>query len=80
MRFELDDARRTQLIEALRGFYLSELDEEISAFRAEQVLDFLLRLVGPQLYNQAVQDARAYVQRKLDDLDGEVYFPVERSS
>ena len=80
MRFELDDARRAQLTEALRGFYLSELDEEISAFRAEQVLDFLLRLVGPQLYNQAVQDARAYMQRKLDDLDGEVYFPVERSS
>lgn len=75
MRSELDEARRTELIEALQGFYLTELDEEISAFRAEQVVTFLLRLAGPQLYNQAVQDARAFMQQKLDDLEGEVYFP-----
>lgn len=75
MRVELEEARRSQLVEALRGFFLTELDEEISPFRAEQVLDFLLGLLGPQLYNQAVQDARAFMQQKLDDLDGEVYFP-----
>ena len=28
-------------------------------------------------YNQAVQDARAFLQTKLDDLDGELYEPEE---
>jgi len=27
------------------------------------------------LYNQAVQDARKFMQERLDDLDGEVYRP-----
>jgi uncharacterized protein (DUF2164 family) len=37
------------------------------------VLDFFLERLGPQVYNQGVQDARGFVLRKLDDLDGEVY-------
>ena len=40
---------------------------------AEQVLDLMLTTLGPGIYNQAVQDVRAHMQSKLDDLDGEVY-------
>ena len=47
----------------------------MSSFRAAQLLDFCLEAVGPHVYNQAVQDARAYMQRKLDELDGEVAAP-----
>ena len=78
MPIDLDDDRRKQLVASLQGFYLTELDEELSPFRAERILEFVLELAGPQVYNQAVQDARLYMQRKLDDLDGEVYRP-ERS-
>jgi uncharacterized protein (DUF2164 family) len=50
-------------------------DEPLSRFRAEQILGFMLTALGPPMYNQAVQDARAFMQRKLDELDGEVYAP-----
>lgn len=70
---KLDDARRAQMITDLQGFHRTEFDEELSAFRAEQLLDFFLATLGPQVYNQGVVDAQAYMQRKLDDLDGEVY-------
>jgi uncharacterized protein (DUF2164 family) len=40
-----------------------------------QVLDFFLEALGPRGYNQAVQDARGFMMRKLDDLDGEVHEP-----
>ncbi len=73
MSLKLDDDRRGRMIESLRGIYLQEFEEELSAFRAELLLDFFLDTIGPQIYNQAVQDARAYMQRKLDDLDGEVF-------
>ena len=33
----------------------------------------MLETLGPGIYNQAVQDVRANLQSKLDDLDGEVY-------
>lgn len=54
---------------------MATLDEPLGTFRAAQLLDFFLETLGPHVYNQAVQDARAYVQRKLDELDGEVAAP-----
>jgi len=69
----IDDERRALLKARLQGYFLEEFDEEISGFRAEQILDFFLAALGPQVYNQAVQDARGFMQRKLEDLDGEVY-------
>jgi uncharacterized protein (DUF2164 family) len=75
MSINLSDERREQLLLALEGFYLDDFDEELSRFRAEQILDFAIRALGPPIYNQAVQDARAFMQRKLDELDGEVFDP-----
>ena len=75
MAIELDARRRELLLQNVQGFFLEEFDEEVSSFRAEQLLDFFLERLGPQVYNQGVQDARVFLQRKLDDLDGEVYEP-----
>ncbi len=72
---EMDEARKDQLIGQLQAFFLEQFDEELSRFRAEQVLDFALTALGPPIYNQAVQDARVFMQRRLEDLDGEVYEP-----
>jgi uncharacterized protein (DUF2164 family) len=75
MALILDDQRRAALASRLRGFHLEEFDEELSVFRAEQLLDFFLAALGPQVYNQAVQDARRFMQERLEDMDGEVYHP-----
>jgi uncharacterized protein (DUF2164 family) len=75
MTISLAEGRREALLSRLRGFFREEFDEDLSAFRAEQVLDFFLEALGPQVYNQAVQDARGFILRKLDDLDGEVHTP-----
>lgn len=73
MAIDLAEGRREPLVRSVQGFYLQEFDEEISAYRAEQLVDFFLQALGPQVYNQAVTDARGFMQRKLDELDGEVY-------
>jgi uncharacterized protein (DUF2164 family) len=75
MSIPLDDRRRERLIARFQAFVREEFDEDVSAFRAEQTLDFFLAALGPQIYNQAVQDARKFMQERLDDLDGEVYQP-----
>ena len=75
MAIELDAQRRQRLVEGIQGMFLEEFDEDVSPFRAEQLLDFFLERLGPQVYNQGVQDARVFLQRKLDDLDGEVHEP-----
>ena len=75
MAVKLDETRREVLVSRLQGFYQQEFDEHLSAFRAEQVLDFFLDALGPHVYNQAVQDARGFMLRALEDIDGEVHEP-----
>ena len=77
MAITLSDDRRQRVLLNLKGFYLQEFDEALSDFRAEQLLDFFLGSLGPHVYNQAVQDARGFMLRKLEDLDGEVYAPAD---
>lgn len=73
MSITLSEERRERLVGQLQTLFRSEFDETLSPFRAEQVLDLMLSTLGPGIYNQAVQDVRAHLQSKLDDLDGEVY-------
>jgi uncharacterized protein (DUF2164 family) len=73
MKVRLSLERRAALLEALTAYYAENFDEPISAFRAEALLDFFVRELGPPVYNQGVRDAAAFVQGKLADIEGEVY-------
>ena len=77
MRIRLGDERREQLLEALIGFCDRELGHGFSEFQAGRLLDFLIRELGAPVYNQAIQDARGFLEEKLGDLEGEFYEPEE---
>ena len=77
MRIKLSDEGRARLVSELRRFLGDELDAELSEFQAGRLIDFFVRHLGAPVYNQAIQDARAFLQAKLDDLDGEFYEPEE---
>lgn len=76
MEIKLDPARRARAIASLQSHFSREFDEKLSEFRAEGIIDLMLRALGPDIYNQAVQDVRAHLQGKLDDLDGEVFAEI----
>ena len=59
----------------MQEHFASEFDEPLSAFRAEGLLDFLLRTLGPPVYNQGVHDAVAFMHERLGDIEGEVHEP-----
>ena len=73
MRIDLSDQRQTDFKLKLQALFRDEFDEPLSDFRADEVLKLFLTTLGPAVYNQAVQDVRAHLQMKLDDLDGEIY-------
>ncbi len=77
MRIKLDEDRKSEIVRALMGYFSSEFDEEISEFRAQELVEFMLKQIGPSQYNQAIQDARKYMQEKLEDLDTEFFEPDE---
>jgi uncharacterized protein (DUF2164 family) len=77
MRIQLSDERRERMIGSVGRFFSDELDREISDFQANRLLDFFVRELGAPVYNQAIQDARAFFQERLTDLEGEFYEPEE---
>ena len=78
MRHELSDERRAELRDGLIALFAEDFDEELSAFRADAILDHLLKHLGATVYNQAIQDARAWMAERLDDLDVRFTEPEER--
>lgn len=75
MRIKLNEDRKAEIVRAVMGYFSSEFDEDISEFRAEALVDFMLKQIGPSQYNQAIQDARKYMANKLEDLDTEFFEP-----
>ncbi len=72
MQINLAADRRTRLAAHLQQLFAREFDETLSEFRAAEIIDLMLRTLGPVVYNQAVDDVRAHFQKKLDDLGGEI--------
>ncbi len=75
LAIEIKEARRESLVSSLQAFFLETFEEDLTVFRAEQLLGFFLSAVGPAIYNQAIEDARIFMQEKLDDLDADVHEP-----
>jgi uncharacterized protein (DUF2164 family) len=75
MRIELAAERRDRLVANLRALFAREFEHDLSDFQARRLVDFFVRELGAPVYNQAIQDVRAALQTKLDDLEGELYEP-----
>jgi uncharacterized protein (DUF2164 family) len=73
MRIRLASERRANLLQAIKTYFTAEFDESLSDFRAEGLLDFFVRELGPPVYNQGVRDASNFMQQKLGDIEGEIY-------
>ena len=58
---------------AIKAHFLDRHGEDVGDLKTELLLDFFVEQLGPQVYNQAIQDARKFLQDKLEDLEGEFY-------
>lgn len=76
MAIKLDSDRRSRFIGDMQHLFAEEFDEDLSEFQANEVISLFLKKLGPSIYNQAVQDVRAHLQSRLDDLDTEIYVDV----
>lgn len=55
---------------SIRKFFAEELDQEIGDLKAMLVLDYILAEHGPTIYNQALADARAFLEERVADVEG----------
>ena len=64
-----------QLLVSLKRYAAENLDEEIGDLKANLLLDYLLKEIGPVIYNRAIADAQSYFQGRVADLEGVCYEP-----
>ncbi len=65
----LDEPLRKQAVASLRSYSAENFDEELSDLKATLLLDHVLADIGPAIYNQALADAKAYIEERAADLD-----------
>ena len=66
--FKLEKEVKVEIISAIQEYFINERDEEIGNLSADLLLQFMIKQVGPAIYNQAIRDAHALVSKKIEDL------------
>jgi len=77
MEIKLDEEKVKLLIEKTQIYMRDEFDESVGQLKAGFLVDFFIKEVGPQIYNQAISDAYSFMQDKLIDLESTLYAPEE---
>lgn len=70
---KLPKEQRDQIIEQIQHFFEMERSETIGTLAAGEMLDFMIKEIGPHLYNHAINDARATVLERMQTLEDELY-------
>ena len=53
--FTLSEMDKQSMVQALRSYFETERNEEIGELSATLLLDFLLKEIGPIIYNKGVE-------------------------
>jgi uncharacterized protein (DUF2164 family) len=75
MPITLPEESKQVLLQSIKQYFLEERDEDIGDLQAGFFLEFILKEVGPSIYNQAVKDAQAALQTAVADLDLTLHEP-----
>ena len=69
-KIEFSKDIREALIIHIQEFFQNEKGEDVSKFQAETILNFVIDVIGPHIYNQTITDAHAFMLDKLEDMYG----------
>lgn len=69
---EFNSQEKEVLVDKIKDYFESELNQEIGQFDAEFLLDFFSEKVGGYYYNRGLADAQLAIRSKLDDIEMEI--------
>jgi uncharacterized protein (DUF2164 family) len=75
MSIKLLDEKEKKIIESIKLYLEENMDLKIGDLKAGLLLDYILKEIGPVVYNQALEDAQKYMMEKLNELDSSLYKP-----
>ena len=78
---KLPKEEKDEIIHNVRTYFEYERSETIGDLAAEQLIDFMIKELGPYIYNKAITDARVMLNERINQIEDELYAlekPVQR--
>ena len=72
-QIKLSDSQREKLNEEIKALYLDERGEEIGMIEQMQLLELFEQKMAPIVYNKALDDARVWYGRMMDNVEADYY-------
>lgn len=69
MAINLSPEEKKLLVQEVQTFFEQEREETIGVIAAENILDFFLNNLGTVIYNKALDDARVWFSKKMENLE-----------
>ena len=69
----LSEDQKKALREEIHTYYLDERGEDIGIIHQEGILDLFLERLAPMIYNKALDDAKDWYSRRLQDIEDDFY-------
>ncbi len=67
----LKEEEKKQLLEEIKYYFATERDEDLGIIASEGILDFFMETLGKHLYNKALDDAKIWYSRRMEDLEAD---------
>ncbi len=70
MSIELSPEATKQAVASIRRYIAEYLEQDVGDLKAQLMLDYFLKEIGPVVYNRAITDAQVYFRDRVADLEG----------
>lgn len=70
---KLPKEEKEEMIKNVQSYFEQERSETIGNLGSEQLIDFMIKELGPYIYNKAITDARALINEKIVQIEDELY-------
>ena len=67
-RIKLTKEKREDMISAIKYYFDKERDEELGDLASNMILDFIIKELAPEFYNQGVTDSQKYMNDRVEEL------------
>lgn len=72
-KFHFTMEERKKMIEEIQYFFQEERDENLGILASEEILDFMLSVIGDSVYNKALDDAQIWFKRNMENMEADFY-------
>lgn len=69
----LTSEEKNQLLEDIKYYFATERDEDLGIIASENILDLFMDTLGKHIYNKALDDAKLWYGRRMEDVEADFY-------